>query len=65
MPVMSLDQWCAQDDGSLNSIYILGLTKVLIPYLPVKKKCAIDWPEGGLSPEEIAMTAEHHLLIFY
>ncbi|MDE9516508.1 16S rRNA (uracil(1498)-N(3))-methyltransferase [Xenorhabdus bovienii] len=61
-PVMSLEAWCAENDGSLKlnlhpranqSINTLPLP------LPVEKIRLLIGPEGGLSAEEIEMTANH------
>ncbi|MBG5971998.1 16S rRNA (uracil(1498)-N(3))-methyltransferase [Proteus vulgaris] len=61
MPVMSLEKWCAQNDGSLKlNLYPRASQSINTLPLPVKKVRLLIGPEGGLSPEEIAMTAEHH-----
>lgn len=61
MPVMSLEEWCAQVDDSLKlNLHPRANQSINTLPLPVKKIRLLIGPEGGLSSEEIAMTAKYH-----
>ncbi|MDE9540087.1 16S rRNA (uracil(1498)-N(3))-methyltransferase [Xenorhabdus bovienii] len=59
-PVMSLEAWCAENDGSLKlNLHPRANQSINTLPLPVEKIRLLIGPEGGLSAEEIEMTANH------
>ncbi|MDC9621742.1 16S rRNA (uracil(1498)-N(3))-methyltransferase [Xenorhabdus sp. XENO-7] len=59
-PVMSLETWCAENDGSLKlNLHPRASQSINTLPLPVEKVRLLIGPEGGLSAEEIEMTANH------
>ncbi len=60
-PVMKLEDWCAEEDGSLK-LNLHPRAKYSINTLPepVEKVRLLIGPEGGLSAEEIQMTGQYH-----
>ncbi|MGJ0624294.1 16S rRNA (uracil(1498)-N(3))-methyltransferase [Xenorhabdus bovienii] len=59
-PVMSLEAWCAENDGSLKlNLHPRASQSINTLPLPVEKVRLLIGPEGGLSAEEIEMTANH------
>ncbi|REF26512.1 16S rRNA m(3)U-1498 methyltransferase [Xenorhabdus cabanillasii] len=59
-PVMSLETWCAENDSSLKlNLHPRASQSINTLPLPVKKVRLLIGPEGGLSAEEIEMTANH------
>ncbi|QTL39014.1 16S rRNA (uracil(1498)-N(3))-methyltransferase [Xenorhabdus budapestensis] len=59
-PVMSLEAWCAENDSSLKlNLHPRASQSINTLPLPVKKVRLLIGPEGGLSDEEIEMTANH------
>ncbi|WP_434525592.1 16S rRNA (uracil(1498)-N(3))-methyltransferase [Photorhabdus asymbiotica] len=59
-PVMQLEQWCAENDGSLKlNLHPRANQSINTLPLPVEKVRLLIGPEGGLSTDEIAMTANH------
>ncbi|MDE9429951.1 16S rRNA (uracil(1498)-N(3))-methyltransferase [Xenorhabdus bovienii] len=59
-PVMSLEAWCAENDGSLKlNLHPRASQSINTLPLPVEKIRLLIGPEGGLSAEEIEMTANH------
>ncbi|MBC8946883.1 MULTISPECIES: 16S rRNA (uracil(1498)-N(3))-methyltransferase [Xenorhabdus] len=59
-PVMTLEAWCAENDSSLKlNLHPRASQSINTLPLPVKKVRLLIGPEGGLSAEEIEMTANH------
>ncbi len=59
-PIMSLETWCAEDDDSLKlNLHPRASHSINTLPLPVEKVRLLIGPEGGLSAEEIEMTAKH------
>ncbi|MDC9588516.1 16S rRNA (uracil(1498)-N(3))-methyltransferase [Xenorhabdus sp. XENO-10] len=59
-PVMPLETWCAENDDSLKlNLHPRANHSINTLPLPVEKIRLLIGPEGGLSAEEIEMTAEH------
>ncbi|MDC9594677.1 16S rRNA (uracil(1498)-N(3))-methyltransferase [Xenorhabdus sp. IM139775] len=59
-PVMSLETWCAENDGSLKlNLHPRAKHSINTLPLPVEKVRLLIGPEGGLSAEEIEMTAKY------
>ncbi|CDH19158.1 conserved hypothetical protein [Xenorhabdus bovienii str. kraussei Quebec] len=59
-PVMSIEAWCAENDGSLKlNLHPRASQSINTLPLPVEKVRLLIGPEGGLSAEEIEMTANH------
>ncbi|MDC9597637.1 16S rRNA (uracil(1498)-N(3))-methyltransferase [Xenorhabdus anantnagensis] len=59
-PVMPLETWCAENDGSLKlNLHPRANHSINTLPLPVEKVRLLIGPEGGLSAEEIEMTAKH------
>ncbi|PHM64408.1 16S rRNA -N-methyltransferase [Xenorhabdus stockiae] len=59
-PVMSLEAWCAENDNSLKlNLHPRASQSINTLPLPVEKVRLLIGPEGGLSAEEIEMTANH------
>ena len=59
-PVMSLEQWCAEDDPGLRlNLHPRASASINTLPLPVERVRLLIGPEGGLSADEIAMTAEY------
>ncbi|WP_340620986.1 16S rRNA (uracil(1498)-N(3))-methyltransferase [Xenorhabdus siamensis] len=59
-PVMSLEAWCAENDSSLKlNLHPRASQSINTLPLPVKKVRLLIGPEGGLSAEEIEMTANY------
>lgn len=60
-PAMSLEQWCAEEDSGLRlNLHPRASASINTLPLLVERVRLLIGPEGGLSAEEIAMTAEHH-----
>ncbi|MCA6219582.1 16S rRNA (uracil(1498)-N(3))-methyltransferase [Photorhabdus antumapuensis] len=59
-PVMQLEHWCAENDGSLKlNLHPRASQSINTLPLPVEKVRLLIGPEGGLSIDEIAMTANY------
>ncbi|PHM26686.1 16S rRNA (uracil(1498)-N(3))-methyltransferase [Xenorhabdus ehlersii] len=59
-PVMPLESWCAENDGSLKlNLHPRASHSINTLSLPVEKVRLLIGPEGGLSAEEIEMTAKY------
>ncbi|MDC9604981.1 16S rRNA (uracil(1498)-N(3))-methyltransferase [Xenorhabdus griffiniae] len=59
-PVMPLETWCAENDGSLKlNLHPRASHSINTLPLPVEKVRLLIGPEGGLSAEEIEMTAKY------
>ncbi|PHM44670.1 16S rRNA -N-methyltransferase [Xenorhabdus mauleonii] len=59
-PVMSLEAWCEENDGSLKlNLHPRANQSINTLPLPVEKVRLLIGPEGGLSAEEIEMTAKY------
>lgn len=59
-PVMSLEQWCAEEDAGLRlNLHPRASASINTLPLPVERVRLLIGPEGGLSADEIAMTADH------
>ncbi|MBE8596687.1 16S rRNA (uracil(1498)-N(3))-methyltransferase [Xenorhabdus sp. BG5] len=59
-PVMPLETWCAENDGSLKlNLHPRANHSINTLPLPVEKIRLLIGPEGGLSTEEIEMTAKY------
>lgn len=59
-PAMDLEDWCAEPDEGLKlNLHPRANQSINTLPLPVQRVRLLIGPEGGLSREEIAMTAEH------
>lgn len=59
-PVMSLEQWCAEQEPGLKlNLHPRASASINTLPQPVERVRLLIGPEGGLSADEIAMTAEH------
>ncbi|CAM3688972.1 16S rRNA (uracil(1498)-N(3))-methyltransferase [Xenorhabdus thuongxuanensis] len=59
-PVMPLESWCAENDGSLKlNLHPRASHSINTLPLPVERVRLLIGPEGGLSAEEIEMTAKY------
>ena len=59
-PVMSLEAWCAeQEQGIKLNLHPRASASINTLPQPVERVRLLIGPEGGLSVDEIAMTAEH------
>ncbi|MBD2781070.1 16S rRNA (uracil(1498)-N(3))-methyltransferase [Xenorhabdus szentirmaii] len=59
-PTMSLEAWCKENDDSLKlNLHPRASQSINTLPLPVKKVRLLIGPEGGLSAEEIEMTAKY------
>ncbi|OTA18022.1 16S rRNA methyltransferase [Xenorhabdus vietnamensis] len=59
-PAMPLEAWCAENDGSLKlNLHPRACHSINTLPLPVEKVRLLIGPEGGLSAEEIEMTAKY------
>ncbi|MGL5800591.1 MAG: 16S rRNA (uracil(1498)-N(3))-methyltransferase [Plesiomonas sp.] len=61
-PLMKLEQWCAEEDGSLKlNLHPRARYSInTLPALPPAGVRLLIGPEGGLSVEEIGMTETYH-----
>ena len=63
-PAMDLEAWCAeQDEGLKLNLHPRASNSINTLPLPVERVRLLIGPEGGLSADEIAMTARYQLLI--
>lgn len=59
-PAMDLEQWCAeQEDGLKLNLHPRASASINTLPLPVERVRLLIGPEGGLSADEIAMTARY------
>lgn len=59
-PAMSLEEWCAQQDESLKlNLHPRASASINTLPQPVERVRLLIGPEGGLTADEIAMTARH------
>ncbi len=59
-PAMDLDAWCAEPDEGLKlNLHPRASQSINTLPLPVQRVRLLIGPEGGLSVDEIAMTAQH------
>ncbi|WJV53396.1 16S rRNA (uracil(1498)-N(3))-methyltransferase [Pectobacteriaceae bacterium CE90] len=59
-PAMPLESWCAEQDNTLKlNLHPRATQSINTLPLPVKRVRLLIGPEGGLSSDEIAMTAEY------
>lgn len=59
-PVMNLEQWCAEETPGLKlNLHPRASQSINTLPLPVKQVRLLIGPEGGLSADEIAMTAKY------
>ena len=59
-PVMSLEAWCAEQEQGLKlNLHPRASASINTLPQPVERVRLLIGPEGGLSVDEIAMTAEH------
>ncbi|MCS5990311.1 16S rRNA (uracil(1498)-N(3))-methyltransferase [Klebsiella variicola subsp. variicola] len=59
-PAMQLEEWCAeQDSGMKLNLHPRASASINTLPLPVERVRLLIGPEGGLSAEEIAMTAQY------
>jgi len=59
-PVMSLEAWCAEQEQGLKlNLHPRASASINTLPQPVERVRLLIGPEGGLSADEIAMTAEH------
>lgn len=59
-PAMDLDAWCAEPDEGLKlNLHPRASQSINTLPLPVQRVRLLIGPEGGLSADEIAMTAQH------
>lgn len=60
-PAMDLEAWCAQQDEGLKlNLHPRAEHSINTLPLPVERVRLLIGPEGGLSADEIAMTARYH-----
>ncbi|AKJ41191.1 16S rRNA (uracil(1498)-N(3))-methyltransferase [Pragia fontium] len=60
-PVMNLEAWCAEPEQGIKlNLHPRASQSINTLSLPVKDIRLLIGPEGGLSQEEIDMTARHH-----
>nr|WP_314266384.1 16S rRNA (uracil(1498)-N(3))-methyltransferase [uncultured Moellerella sp.] len=59
-PVQTLEEWCAEDDGAFKvNLHPRATNSINTLPTSVKKARLLIGPEGGLSADEIAMTAKY------
>ncbi|VEB02350.1 ribosomal RNA small subunit methyltransferase E [Klebsiella pneumoniae] len=59
-PAMQLEAWCAEQDSGLKlNLHPRASASINTLPLPVERVRLLIGPEGGLSAEEIAMTAQY------
>lgn len=59
-PVMSLEEWCSEQEQGLKlNLHPRASASINTLPQPVERVRLLIGPEGGLSADEIAMTAEH------
>ncbi|MBB1202782.1 16S rRNA (uracil(1498)-N(3))-methyltransferase [Enterobacteriaceae bacterium 89] len=59
-PAMDLEQWCAEEDSGLKlNLHPRASASINTLPLPVERVRLLIGPEGGLSADEIAMTARY------
>lgn len=59
-PAMELEAWCAEQDAALKlNLHPRASASINTLPQPVERVRLLIGPEGGLSADEIAMTAEH------
>ena len=59
-PAMDLADWCAEPEAGLKlNLHPRASQSINTLPLPVERVRLLIGPEGGLSREEIAMTAQH------
>lgn len=59
-PAMNLEQWCAEEDSGLKlNLHPRASASINTLPLPVERVRLLIGPEGGLSADEIAMTARY------
>jgi 16S rRNA (uracil1498-N3)-methyltransferase len=59
-PAMDLEEWCAEEDSGLKlNLHPRASASINTLPLPVERVRLLIGPEGGLSAEEIAMTARY------
>lgn len=60
-PVMTLEAWCAEADDALKlNLHPRASQSINTLPTPLSRVRLLIGPEGGLSAEEIAMTADYH-----
>ena len=59
-PAMDLEEWCAEEDSGLKlNLHPRASASINTLPLPVERVRLLIGPEGGLSADEIAMTARY------
>ena len=59
-PAMDLEQWCAEEESGLKlNLHPRASQSINTLPLPVERVRLLIGPEGGLSADEIAMTARY------
>jgi len=59
-PPMDLEAWCAEEESGLKlNLHPRASASINTLPLPVERVCLLIGPEGGLSADEIAMTARY------